>query len=73
MQQKIYQCQAFIQAVSLMSVFWTKIEFSNVARHNLGSQGVLSSATGSWWSPGGGSESKSPEILRPVYIWTANK
>ena len=73
MQQKIYHCQAFLQAVSLMSVFRTKIEFSNVARHNLGSQGVLRSATGSWWSPGGGSDSKSPETLRPVYICRVNK
>ena len=34
----------FIQAVLLMSVFWTKIEFSNVVKSRWGSQGALSSA-----------------------------
>ena len=44
-------CQAFIQAVLLMSIFWTKIEFLTVVKHSSGSQVVVSSATGSWQSP----------------------
>ena len=35
--------QGFIQAVLLISVFWTKIEFSNVVKSSWGCQGAASS------------------------------
>ena len=35
--------KGFIQTVLLMSVFWTKIEFSNVLKCSWGSQGAESS------------------------------
>ena len=39
--------QGFMQAVLLKSVFWTKIEFSNVVKCIWGSQGAVSPATDS--------------------------
>ena len=72
-------CQAFIQAVLLMSIFWTKIEFSNDVKCRLGSWGGVSSITSSWWSParGSGSEKiwkKFPwKFFWPFCIWRTNK
>ena len=34
---------------------------------------VVSSALGSWQSPGGVSGGKTPEKSRPFYIWRANE
>ena len=51
-------CQGFIQTVLLMSVFWTKIEFSNVVKCRRGCQGAVSSAADSQRSLNGGSWGK---------------
>ena len=61
-------CQAFIQAVLLMSIFWTKTEFSNDVKCRLGSWGGVSSITSSWWSPARGSGSKVPEKFFGLFV-----
>ena len=61
-------CQAFIQAVLLMSIFWTKIEFSNNVKCRLGSWGGVSSIMSSWWSPARGSGSKVPEKFFGLFV-----
>ena len=61
--------QGFIQAVLLMSVFWTKTEFSNVVDGRWGRQGAVSSAADSYRSLSGGSWGKSHERFWPFYIW----
>ena len=42
-----FPIQGFIQAVLLMSIFWTKIEFSNVVKCSWASQCAVSSVTDS--------------------------
>ena len=53
--------------------FRTKTELSNVIKCRWGSQGVVFSTRGSWWSPTRGSGSKALEKHWPPYIWRANK
>ena len=45
--QNKWYAQGFNQAILLISVFWTKIEFLNVAKCRWGSQGTVSSAADS--------------------------
>lgn len=47
--------EGIIQAVLLITVFGTKIEFSNLVKCRWRSRGVVNSATCSWWSLGEGS------------------
>ena len=56
-----YTHQGFIQAVLLMSLFWSKIEFLNIIKCRWGSQDPLSSARDSYWNLSRGSQGKTSE------------
>ena len=53
--------------------FLTNIEFSNFVEFRFGSQGAVSSAMGSCWSPGGGLGGKPLKHFDLFCIWRTNK
>ena len=63
----------FEQRMSFLMFYFIKNDQKIIAKCRWDSWGVVRSATGSWWSPGGGSGGKDPEKLWSFYIWRSNK
>ena len=71
--QTCHTCSGICQSPFTNFCFWIKTEFLNVVKCRWGSGGAVSSATGSWQSPAGGSEAKASEKSWPFYIWMTKK
>ena len=66
--QYLYKKQAFIHAVSLMSIFELRSSFQMLQIADGRIQSAVSSARGSWQGPGKNSGGKAPKRFWPFYI-----